>query len=117
MGDYNRMTNARTEQYLYCKYRHDQILQHEIYGHKIRTRGQPNYEIKEPGISFYAKIKKRSAQKSTINALKDNPGNVKHQIEDMLRITYDYFTNLYTLSPADIRKQQKLLDSIAITIS
>ena len=37
-----------------------------IDGYSQRTRGFPKYEKREPDIAFYAKLEKRSAQKTVI---------------------------------------------------
>ena len=86
-----------------------QIEMDEIEGHKIRTRGQPVYEMNEPNIDFYAKLEKRSAQRQVISELQDENEDRQTENEKLLRIAENYYTNLYSESITDEPKQDKLL--------
>ena len=111
------MTTRQKERYLYFKKKHEDVIDTEIQGHQIRTRGHPIYEINEPDIEFYAKLEKRSAQKGLILELQDEDGQIKTGNENLLQIVENYYTNLYTQSTVDIIKQQQLLKNIDTQIS
>ena len=106
------MTARQKERYLYFKKKHKEIIDTEIQGHQIRTRGNPTYEINEPDIEFYAKLEKKSAQKCLITELQDEDGQILTSKDDLLRIAENYYTKLYTPSAVDIIKQQQLLKNI-----
>jgi exonuclease III len=57
--------------YHYYKNQLNSILEDEIRGHEIRTRGQPKYEINEPNISMYSGFEKRYQAKNVIYELED----------------------------------------------
>ena len=109
---YSDMTTRQKERYLYFKKKHKEIIDTEIQGHQIRTRGNPIYEINEPDIEFYAKLEKKSAQKCLITELQDEDGQILTSKDDLLRIAENYYTKLYTPSAVDIIKQQQLLKNI-----
>ena len=71
----------------------------EIEGYKVRLRGLPTHEQKEPKIDFYAKLEKKNKSKSVINKLIDKDGSIHSDKESLLRITKEYYTELYTPSP------------------
>ena len=68
---------TQKERYLYYKEKYKEIIEKEIQGHQIRTRGYPTYELNEPDIHFYSKLEKRSAQRNTITELEDKTGKYK----------------------------------------
>ena len=114
---YDNMTAQQKEDYLYFKGKYNEIIEDEIKGHRIRTRGQPTYELNEPNIQFFAKLEKRSQQKNIITELQDKNGKLQTENEELLKVAEDYYTKLYTPSKTDIIKQQRLLKNIDKTIS
>ena len=60
------MTAQQKKDQAYYQQRYKEIVEHEIQGHQIRTRGLPTYEINEPDIHFYSKLEKRFQQKNLI---------------------------------------------------
>ena len=110
--DFDNMTNIQQENYHYFKDKYQKIIIEEIRGHKIRTKGQPIYEINEPDIQFYAKLEKRTAQKNIISELQDEEGNIKTDNKDFLDIVQQFYTKLYTPSRTNTIKQQNMLKNI-----
>ena len=84
--------------YTHYKQRLDDILQDEIRGHQIRTKGQPTYELNEPDISTYSKFEKRYQANSVIHQLADENGTIHEDNESMVGIAEKYYTNLFTFS-------------------
>ena len=113
----SKMTNIQKQEYLHLKQRYKEIIDKEIEGHQIRTRGHPRYEMNEPDIDFYAKLEKRSQQKNIINELQDENGDIKTDDEDLIRITEKYYTKLYTATKVNSVKQHHLLRNIKKKIS
>ncbi len=106
------LSSKEKEQYLYYKEKFKHITESEIEGHKIRTRGQPTYEINEPDISFFAKLEKKSQSKNNISQLQDEEGNLKTTSEEMLKIAENYYTKLFSTSVTQRAKQLQLLKNI-----
>ena len=96
----------------YYKSKYNQIMTEEIRGHQIRTRGNPDYEMNEPNIAFYAKLEKRSQTRNTINELQDQDGSLKTSNEDLLSIAEKYYRELFTPSTTDKVRQTQLLRNI-----
>ena len=108
----SKMTLRDKESYLHYKARYKEIVDQEIQGHIIRTRGQPRYEINEPNIDFFSKLEKRFQNKNVICQLQDTDGTIKSETEDLIRITHDYYTKLYAPTRTNQIKQQQLLKNI-----
>ena len=111
------MTVTQKEHYLYLKNKHKDIIQKEIHGHQIRTRGHPRYEINEPDIDFFSKLEKRSSQRAIIAELQDEDGHIHTDNETLLNIAEKFYTKLYTPSKIDYIQQQQLLKNINKRIS
>ena len=67
--DYEKMSLEQKNTYNHYKHHLNKILEDEIRGHEIRTRGQPKYEINEPDISMYSGFEKRYQGKNVIYQL------------------------------------------------
>ena len=106
------LTIEQKRQYNHLVQRHKKILEKEIQGYQIRTRGFPKYEIKEPDIEFYAKLEKRSYQKSVIGELMEEKGTLYSDNENIIKIATEYYTKLYTPAPVHYIKQQTLLKNV-----
>ena len=89
----------------------------EVDGYRARTKGVPKYEQKEPAIAFYAKLEKRKGQKNVIGELKDKEGHVFSDKDNLLRIVHDFYQDLYTPCPVDLRVQDTLLHNIDKKVS
>ena len=114
---YDDMTAMQKEQYLYYKEKYKEIIEKEIQGHQIRTRGHPTYELNEPDINFYSKLEKRSAQRNIITELEDENEQIQTDNDELIKIAEEYYTKLYTPSKVDIIKQQQMLKNIDKKIS
>ena len=55
--------------------------------------------MKEPDIQFYAKLEKRSIQRSIIAELEDNNGKLYSDDKNLIRIATQYYRELYTPTP------------------
>ena len=88
------------------------LLLKEIEGYKVRLKGLPTHEQKEPNIQFYADMEKRNKTKSVIHKLTDTDGSLHSDKHNLLRITSKFYTDLYTPSPTCSRKQQKLIQNL-----
>ena len=83
-----------------------------IEGYRHRTRGLPRYEQREPGIEFYAKLEKRSTQRTVIGELRHKDGTVYSDNQHLLDITTEFYTELYTPNSGDESVQEKLLCNV-----
>ena len=83
--DTDDLTNAQKSTYNHHKARLDEILNDEIRGHQIRTKGQPKYEINEPDISMYSQFEKRYQSKNVIYQLSDDNGTKKTVTKKLIR--------------------------------
>ena len=106
------MTTAQLHTYAHLKEKFRQFEEKEIAGHQARTRGFPTFEIKSPNISFFQKLEKRSSRRTMITTLKDIQGTAQTDTEQLLKITRDYYTNLYTNIHTDSEPQDQLLRNI-----
>ena len=110
------LTIAQKEDFSSYKNKYKEIVNKEIQGHEIRTKGYPRYELNEPDIDFYSKLEKRSQSKNVITQLQDEHGKMKTQKDDLLDITKTFYKKLYTPSKTNLLKQQQLLKNIDRTI-
>ena len=106
------MTLEDKRNYKHLKARFKDVQEKEVQGHQIKTRGLPKYEIKEPDIQFYAKLEKRSYQRSVIGQLEDQNGKIYSDNENLIKIATEYYKKLYTPTPVDYIKQETLLKNI-----
>ena len=111
------MSSSQKKNLAYYKSKFNQITTEEIRGHQIRTRGNPDYEMNEPNIAFYAKLEKKSQTRNTINELQDENGSIKTKNEDLLSIAEKYYRKLFTPSNTDKLRQTQLLRNIAKRIN
>ena len=74
--DNDNMTMEQKQDLAYLKAKYDEIIDQEIKGHQIRTKGQPTFEINEPNIEYYFKLEQRSRQKGVITHLQDENGKI-----------------------------------------
>ena len=111
------LTLPQKKDLAYFKSKYSQIVTEEIHGHQVRTRGNPDYEMNEPNIAFYAKLEKRSQERNTINELQDEDGSLKTRNEEMLSIAEKYYKKLFTPSNTDKLRQTQLLRNIVKRIN
>ena len=115
--DFDKFTPAQSIDFEYLKTVYIDILKQEIDGHLVRTRFNPRYEINEPDIDFLSKLERRSAQKAIIAELVDDKGNYHTDTHNLLKVTDEYYTKLFTPSKVNHGKQQYLLKNVNKTIS
>ena len=113
----HNLTVAQNKTYLYYKSRLRDLLQDQIRGHEIRTKGQPKYEINEPDISMYSQFEKRYQAQNVIYQLVDDKGDIHSDQDSLITVTDKYYTALFSKSRTNITKQDKILKNIVNRIS
>ena len=113
----DRLTSSQAGHYNFLKGKLTLLEERLIDGYRQRTRGLPTYEQREPDIAFYAKLEKRSAQRTAIRELRDKNGEVHSDNQNLMRIVTDFYTGLYTPSPVDESVQEKLLGNVDRTLT
>ena len=99
--------------YNHIKRRLKEIEEAEIEGYKKRIKFLPTYEQAEPDISFFAKLEKRKISQSIIGQLaEDEESKIHTDKENILRISTNFYTNLYTPEKTNTQKQDRLLRNI-----
>ena len=88
----------------------------EIEGYLIRSR-LPKFEDKEPKIEYYSKLEKRQAKANMISILHDNHGAECTDQADLLRLTHDFYSDLYRPTYTDSHIQYTLLQKINTHLS
>ena len=109
LGGHEYLDPIKLRSYTHYKQRLNDILQDEIRGHQIRTKGQPTYELNEPDISTYSNFEKRYQANSVIHQLVDENGKIHEDNKSLLDIAEKYYTKLFTSSKTSAHKQQKVL--------
>ena len=113
----DRLTSSQAGHYNFLKGKLRILDEKLIDGYRQRTRGLPKYEQREPDIAFYAKLEKRSAQRTVIGELRDKNGEVHSDNQNLMHVVTDFYTDLYTPSPVDESVQEKLLGNVDRTLT
>ena len=113
----DRLTSSQAGHYNFLKGKLRILDEKLIDGYHQRTRGLPKYEQREPDIAFYAKLEKRSAQRTVLGELRDKNGEVYSDNGHLMQIVTDFYTELYTPSPVDESVQEKLLGNVDRTLT
>ena len=108
----DRLSSSQAGHYNFLKGKLRLLEEKLVDGYRQRTRGLPAYEQREPDIAFYAKLEKRSAQRTVIGELRDKHGEVFSDNENLMHIVTDFYTDLYTPSPVEESVQEKLLGNV-----
>ena len=95
---------AQDKAYLYYKSRLRDLLQDQIRGHEIRTKGQPKYEINDPDISTYSQFEKRYHAQNVIYQLVDDKGDIHSDQDSLITVTDKYYTALFSKSRTNTTK-------------
>ena len=111
------ITPQQTQRHTYIEEQLKKCIEMDVEGFKVRIKGLPKYEQKEPDIQFYANLQRKTAQKLYISELKDKDGTIYTETDDLLRLTTDYYTKLYTPTKLNTTKQDRLLKNIKKTLS
>ena len=96
-----RLTPSQAAHYTFLKEKLKIFEEKLIAGYRQRTRGLPKYEQRELDIEFYAKLEKRSAQRTVIGELRDKNGDVYADNPNLIHIVTDFYADFYTPSPVD----------------
>ena len=88
----------------------------EVDGYVIRSR-LPRFEDKEPRIEHYAHLEKSRTKSNLIPILLDTYGTECTHQPDLLTITHDYYTRLYTPSTPDSAIQRQLLQKVTTRLT
>ena len=91
----DQLTPLQAARYAFLKEKLKTFEEKLIEGYRHRTRGLPRYEQREPDIEFYAKLEKRSAQR-TVGELRHKNGTVYSDNQHLLVINAGFYTELYT---------------------
>ena len=89
----------------------------KIAGHQVRIKTQPKLEFGEPEISFFADLEKKTAEKKTVQQLKDSKGESMHETDDILNVATEYYSDLFSAKTTDRRMGEKLLQNVVKRIS
>ena len=108
----DRLSSSQAGHYNFLKGKLRLLEEKLVDGYRQRTRGLPAYEQREPDIAFYAKLEKRSAQRTVIGELRDKHGEVFSDNENLMHIVTDFYTDLYTPTPVEESVQEKLLGNV-----
>ena len=108
----DRLSSSQAGHYNFLKGKLRLLAEKLVDGYRQRTRGLPAYEQREPDIAFYAKLEKRSAQRTVIGELRDTHGEVFSDNENLMHIVTDFYNDLYTPSPVEECVQEKLLGNV-----
>ena len=106
------MTSEERKDYTYHKIQLNNILEEEIKGHQIRTRGLPKYEINEPDISTYSNFEKIYKAKNIIYQLKDEKGITQTSNPKLLLVAEKYYTKLFSKTKTCSKTREKLLRNV-----
>ena len=74
--------------------RQKELLLKKLEGHHIRAR-IPHFEENEPNISYYARMEKTKSEGNTIQSLYDKNGIQQCETSQVLKITEDYYSDLF----------------------
>ena len=82
----------------------------EIEGFKLRIKFLPSFEKDEPNIEFLSKVEDRKKAQETITQLSEKPnGQILTNRKDIMRISTNFYKDLYTPSKVNALKQERLL--------
>ena len=89
----------------------------DVQGYKVRIKGLPTHEQKEPNIAYYASMEKRKRVNTFINKLVDTDGSSHSDTKNLLRISTDFYRDLYTPTSVNTQKQHKLIQNLKRAIT
>ena len=93
--------SEETERELECILkRQKKLLLKKSEGYHIRAC-IPNFEEKEPNISYYSRMEKIEAEGNKIHSLCDKNGILQSKTANVLKIAEDYYSDLLRASGAD----------------
>ena len=106
------------EHYSYLKGRLKEIEENEIEGYIRRTKFTAPYEKSECDIAFYSKLEGQKRANDRINQLAEKKeGRIHTDQENIMRISTDFYKNLYTSGKVKKDIQDKLLRNVKTKLS
>ena len=104
--------------YAYLQQKFKEMEKLEIEGYKMRIKYLPSFEKDEPDIAFYSKLEQKKVAKDTITQIAETKnGEIYTDNENIMRISTQFYTSLYTPNKVKIKTQEKLLGNIKKKIS
>ena len=87
-------------------------------GYRIRSK-IPHFETEEPNINYYSKMEKINTEKNLLYALYDSNENLilKRGTKNVLKITAEFYRDLYTKQNCDENIQKELLNNVNKSLS
>ena len=85
-------------------------------GYRVRSR-VPHFEDKEPGVAYFSRQEKRGSKRNLIYALKDTEGRVRRGTEQVVKITHDFYTGLFTRGDTDEGTQDRFLSQVDVGLT
>ena len=106
------------EHYAYLKGRLKQIEDKEIDGYIKRVRFLAPYEKSEPDIAFFSKLEGQKRANDRINQLAETKdGEIFTDTENIMRISTNFYKDLYSTDKVNAKVQDKLLRNIKTKLS
>ena len=95
-----------------------EIEEKEIEGYIRRTKFTAPYERAECDTAFYSKLEGQKRANDRINQLAEKKeGKIYTDKENLMRITTDFYKNLYTSEKVQKESQEKLLKNVKNKLS
>ena len=96
--------------------RQKELLLKKSEDHRIRAR-IPHFEENAPNISYYARMQKIMSGGSTIQSLYDKNGIQQSETSQVLKITEDYYSDLFRAGKTNQQYQSEILNKPKVRIS
>ena len=77
----------------------------------------PHFEENEPNISYYARMEKIKSEGNTIQSLYDKNSIQQCETSQVLKITQDYYSDLFRTGKANKQYQSEILNKTKVRIS
>ena len=106
------------EHYAYLKGRLKEIEDKEIEGYIRRIKYLAPYEKNEYDIAFYSKLEGQKRANDRINQLAEKKeGDIYTDQQNIMRISTEFYKNLYTTEKVNTSTQEKLLRNVKTKLS
>ena len=107
-GVVNALANLKSQEKVY--------LEKKLEGSILRAKA-PHIEPNEKDISYYARLEKISGEKNQIYCLQDSQNRLKQGTENVKKIVYDFYSNLYTKEAECNVTQDFFLNKVNVRLS
>lgn len=105
------LTDERCELLKMLKMREADLKLHKIKGTLLRAK-IPHLDDEEPTISYVARLEKLSGVSNEIYCLKNENGVLEEGTDNVMKIAFDFYKDLYNNEPEDYAKQNIILDKL-----